>query len=81
MPTLTGEQLTVIGEITQERNNQDAQWGGADGDDCNAEGDWLIFIQKQGDRWMNGAPSREVYIKIAALAIAAVESIDRKAKP
>lgn len=82
MTTLTAQ---VINDITLERIKQDEQWGGGNHDDGHGPHDWCRYIHKQnqaaygafvgifGDRmsW------RSRMVKIAALAIAAIESHDR----
>jgi predicted RNase H-like HicB family nuclease len=75
----------VLSEVVQERARQDAQWGGPATDDTREARDWVQFINHQVGRFVQAymhtppTPVREVFVKIAALAIAAVESIDRKA--
>ena len=66
----------IFKEIHEERKLQDAQWGGAETDDKRSTVDWIRFILYQ---MSNNKPTayRERFIKIAALSIAAVESIDR----
>lgn len=76
----------ALKSILQERDEQDKQWGGPLGDDSNELHDWCDYIDKQKDRIIYPAISPESYIdeirsryvKIAALALAAIESIDRK---
>lgn len=68
-------------EITEERNKQDAKWGGPDHDDQHGYLDWLMYIiQHVGKASL--AISRATYryqlIRIAALAVAAVEAFDRR---
>lgn len=74
----------VITDVLVERASQDRQWGGPEHDDTHAHGDWVSYIQYQMHRMMldptiSVATIRERYIKIAALAVAAVESMDRRA--
>lgn len=73
---------TVIDEVTEERWRQDAQWGGNAIDDTRDRGDWQNFIRKQNGlanrEGKDGAGWRDRMIKIAALAIAAVQADDRK---
>ncbi len=73
-------------EIDTERSRQDKQWGGPVTDDTRSDDEWCQYIEKQTeavrvDRALDldkpGA-TRERYIKIAALAVAAVESIDAR---
>jgi hypothetical protein len=81
MPSFTGEQLTVIGEVMAERNAQDSQWGGPAADDLNIVDDWATYIAKQLSLIdFNGGGAKPRLVKIAALAIAAIESIERKEK-
>jgi hypothetical protein len=71
----------VIEEIKQERIRQDEQWGGAEHDDQHSSSLFMSLIEKQAYKAYtpNGdGKFRKRFIKIAALAIAAVESIDRK---
>lgn len=73
----------VFNEIRAERTRQDLQWGGADHDDGHSESDWLSFIESQitKARFDFFSDYRSRYVKIAALAVAAIESIDRKLQP
>jgi hypothetical protein len=80
--------VNVYDRIKQERVAQDAQWGGPEHDDSHHAEEWLEWIQKQldtadeligsDDRPANAA---ELFcqrmVKIAALSVACVESIDR----
>lgn len=81
----------IFEEIKQERARQDEQWGGAEHDDGHDLHDWSTYILHQlGHRTrahstpkellahVGKAEARERLIKIAALAVAAIESIDRK---
>jgi len=70
----------IIAEIKAERAAQDAQWGGADHDDRHGMEEFAEFIDGQLTKCAHGRglDSRERFIKIAALALAAVESHDRK---
>lgn len=70
----------VLGEIIAERNRQDAQWGGADHDDDHSPEDWIRFIGAQAVKcaYGKGPDYRERLVKIAALAVAAVETYDRQ---
>lgn len=65
-------------DIEAERVRQDAQWGGASHDDGHPMLDWLDFIDHQITR-ARGLPHqiRDRLVKIAALAVAGIESIDR----
>ena len=92
--------MSVYDEIREEREEQDAQWGGAEHDDEHTRIDWIRFIAEHlgkalGGRvevidevhWFTatisgsvGAMSefRRQMIRVAALAVAAVESLDRR---
>jgi len=70
----------VLGDIKAERVKQDEQWGGPNHDDDHAECDWRDYIEKQleGARFAGTRKERRKrYVKIAALAVAAIESMDR----
>lgn len=71
------EGMTVIDEVLAERRRQDEQWGGRHHDDDHIWADWWTFIQRQRRLMGVRGSARERFIKIAALAIAAVESHDR----
>lgn len=71
----------VVREVMSERARQDAKWGGTWHDDTHSLLDWWAFIrQRMTGRSYPEGPQRERQdlIEIAALAIAAVESMDRK---
>ncbi len=71
----------IFHQIESERKRQDEQWGGPAHDDQHSADDWTGFITKQMD-WAEITPDpcerRERFLKIAALAIAAIESFDRQ---
>lgn len=69
----------VYDDIRWERADQDKQWGGEAHDDTHGPWDWREYIEKQLLLARRGEGSqRERFVKIAALAIAAIESIDRR---
>ena len=79
----------VLEEICQERARQDVKWGGTAHDDRHDSQDWAQFITYQNqaipyeanlsvDREEYDDVVRRRFIKIAALAVAAIQSIDRK---
>ena len=74
---------SIISEVLAERRRQDEQWGGPAHDDLHDAGDWGAYIRHQLKRLVgvNYAESfaRERFIKIAALGMAAAESLTRKA--
>ena len=71
----------VFKEITKEREKQDKQWGGQVHDDTHNPSDWLVYMMKFMGRAaqypFDAGIYRDCMIKIAALAVAAVESLDR----
>lgn len=71
----------VLDEVKTERARQDSKWGGPDHDDAHTHQEFLGFIEKQKNLALqpdDPQQPRTRLIKIAALAIAAVESLDRK---
>lgn len=71
----------LFGEISRERTAQDEQWGGAIHDDSHEPWEWCNCIAKQ-NRLARDADEVEEYesrlVKVAALAIAAIESSRRQ---
>jgi quinol monooxygenase YgiN len=72
----------VYKDIIDERVRQDKQWGGADHDDEHLPRDWTMFIEQYTseawDKHDDPDAYRKAMVKVAALAIAAIESTDRK---
>ena len=75
----------IFKEIMGERERQDHQWGGPPHDDRHSPCDWAAYIDKQlsaaENEWLekrNLGLFSERMRKIAALAVAAIQSIDRK---
>lgn len=78
-------QESVLAEVVAERQEQDRLWGGPnhdDGHDCN---DWIAILVRHLGLAANdeGAECvqrfRRQMIRVAAVAVAVVESFDRKA--
>ncbi|WP_062362310.1 hypothetical protein [Variovorax paradoxus] len=69
--------LMAFRDVSAERNRQDEQWGGTQHDDQHNAVEWVNCISKQLHRLCNKAERRDRLVKIAALAIAAIESGDR----
>lgn len=75
--------MSILDEVYEERQRQIAKWGGEKHDDNHQMKDWMKFIHQ---RTFAIRERRELsldrarLIRIAALAVAAVESMDRKAK-
>lgn len=83
----------IFEEIKAERARQDKQWGGPEHDDQHMPYRWFEFIRKQIRRYTPDAKKysgfssddlvkviRARLVRIAALAVAGIESIDRKTK-
>lgn len=71
----------VIDDVMEQCAKNDDQWGGDSHDDSHSETDWMAFIDHQLYKLEEGyglSQFRERMIKVAALAIQAVESYDRK---
>lgn len=85
-------QLAILTDIVDERKRQDEQWGGAEHDDGHSVSDWARFIEGQLDKvrtdYLNATPEtalvrstiwRARMVKVAALAMATIEAVDRAA--
>jgi hypothetical protein len=74
----------VLNRISDERERQDAKWGGAEHDDQHGDGLWLaVTVKKLGDHVkaeMNGDPlqSDEELVQAAATLVAWLEGRMRK---
>ena len=72
----------IYGEIEKEREHQDHKWGGPDHDDKHGDYDWIAFIVKHLGRAVQSMGFhrnyRDCMLRVAALAVAAVEAHDRK---
>lgn len=79
------DQQAIIAEIVLERIQQDAEHGGPEKDDQHSENDWLAILMRHvglaasDEAKIDLARFRRQMIRVSALALAAVESIDRKA--
>ena len=74
----------IYDDIRAEREYQDRRWAGPMHDDDHAEQDWLRFIREyaRGERGTTrNIDTRQRFIVIAALAVAAVEAHDRWEAP
>ena len=74
----------ILEEIRRERDRQDEKYGGPDHDDSHYPGDWCLILSKYLGRaaaeTIDAEPDaafRDNMIKIAAVAIAATQSLDR----
>ncbi len=74
----------IIEEILVERTRQDEKWGGAEHDDNHNPEDWCNYIiayatwSKQMADYNSFDKYRRRMIQVAALAVAACESLDRR---
>lgn len=70
--------LQVICEVLAERERQDIKWGGPVHDDTHGPKDWCRFISERMDELPeSSAEQRHLFIEVAALALAAIQSHDR----
>ena len=74
----------ILSDVAIERKRQDAKWGGATNDDQWNALDWHEMIADY-NAWARRMAcmgsldkARNRYLQIAALAVAAVEALDRK---
>jgi hypothetical protein len=79
----------ALSDILAERSRQDTKWGGPDHDDTHVPFDWLGRVDRQLRRAFDEgceieadaqAVVRARLVKIAAVALAGIQSIDRIAK-
>lgn len=81
----------VLTEIDDERKRQDEQWGGPAQDDQREPMDFFGFVGDQcekvgrallarGKAYQASPDFRQRFVKVAALCVAALESIDRRAE-
>jgi hypothetical protein len=78
----------LLDEVRAEREYQTKKWGNFADDSINLPHHWSSYIGRYSTNWMNGtwAPHtketvdafRKSMIKTAAIALAAVESVDRQ---
>lgn len=72
----------IMKEVATERDYQDRKWGGPTHDELHSRRDWVVFIVRQlGEASEDGINPRQFrmrMVKVAALAMAAIESQERK---
>lgn len=84
-----GTRNGVLAEVSAERDYQDEKFGGPSVDDReNGYMEWVTYIAHFSTRWFGGgfppfsaetdSAFRRAMIKVAALAVAAIEQYDRK---
>lgn len=73
--------LCVIDEVIDERKRQDARWGGPAHDDQHVISDWKRYLTARVKALdlCDGPLRRQRLLETAALAVAAIESFDRRA--
>ena len=81
-------QTSVYDEIRTERDYQQKRWGNAADDTVNTPNDWVSYIGHYATKWFPGGFTpydvdtvdnfRESMVKVATLAVAAIESVDRQ---
>lgn len=80
----------VLAEVAGERDRQDRKWGGPTHDDTHSPGDWCRYLHEhlaRAEQAVAGEPVREFddfrqqMLRVAGLAVAALESWDRYWKP
>ena len=77
---------TLLQEILTEREYQKEMWGGPEKDACqNSPADFVLYINKYATSWFKGGLPphdtegfRKTMIKVATLAVAAIEAYDYK---
>lgn len=70
----------IYEQVDAERAQQDAQWGGGAHDDGHTPAEWATYIHYQMRRFtFDDSDARARLVKVAALAVAAIESLDRLA--
>ena len=79
----------ILEEIRSEKEYQKLRWGNELDDNHNSPFHWATYISQYATKWMygNGLPTfnkdgtdafRTCMVKVATLAISAIESIDRQ---
>lgn len=68
----------IIIQVLNERKEQDIRWGGLTHDKNHSSADWTKYITKHLQIWNDekGNDKRYAMIRVAALALAAIESYD-----
>ena len=75
---------SILSEIVNERANQDDEWGGPDQDDQRTSWDWIAYLTKHAGKAVRYPFDLEIFrrqmVRVAALAVAAIEWADRLKK-
>lgn len=73
--------IEVLTQVANERDRQDERWGGPGHDDTHDGQDWVHLVEVRCVKALqakSGHAYRERMVQVAALAVAAVQSFDRK---
>jgi hypothetical protein len=80
--------MDVYDEIREERRHQAKRWGDQRDDTRNTPWMWCAYIARHATKWMSGGLTpiggaatnsfRTCMVKVAAIAVAAAESVDRQ---
>lgn len=87
---MAADRPTILAEVNEEREHQEEKWGSAF-DDKNTVNDFVAYITRYAasaafDGFSSAATfartehQRQHFVKVAALAVAAIEAIDRNGK-
>ena len=74
----------ILHEVADERKRQDHKWGGPEHDDKHSTAEFVQWIEdyagwaRMKSSMLSHDKARDKLLDVAALAVAAVESIDRK---
>ncbi len=75
-----GTTSRVLQDVEWERDEQNQKWGGAGHDDQHGPRDWAAFITEHLGKALDARDARTYrrrMVEVAALAVAAVETVDR----
>lgn len=85
---MTGFRDGILKEVATERDYQEGKWGNETDDSVNTPNDFVSYVAAYSTKWFPGGflpynpvtveAFRTSMVKTAALAVAAVESIDRQ---
>jgi hypothetical protein len=80
--------LDIFAEVNEKRLYQEAKWGNRADDTKNTPNDWVSYIANHSTKWFPGGFTpyceetvqefRAAMVDVAALAVAAIESLDRQ---
>lgn len=80
---MTARTITVLADVEAERRRQEERWGAAHDDDHTLF-DFVAITTEHLGRVVSApelGQAREQFVRVAALAVAAVEAIDRREGP